>query len=335
MELFNVRNPHQGLPEILDRIERIGLVRDSRDGPVMVFPAPCTIIWGKPMERVLFWEERNANPFFHLIESLWMLSGRRDVKFVSQFVKRMETFSDDTKNFHAAYGFRWKKHFKFDQLPKIIEALQNNKDCRRQVLGIWDPKSDLGKIGKDIPCNVSATFQINMNGELDMVVHNRSNDAICGAAGANIVHFSILQEYIAQGVGVSIGRYWQVSSNLHAYIRDFDKYRGLTIHAPDPNRLIARCPYTQGEVEITKVIDLSIKEWNEDLHMWMKNPTKVGLRSKFFLCTATPMLAAHKAYKKGDIEGAIEVIQSQMLEKSDWKKACLEWLERRKEKKNV
>lgn len=334
MELFKVRNPHQGLPELLDRIDHIGIVRDSRDGPVIMFPEPCTIVWEKPMERVLFWEEREANPFFHLMESIWMLCGRRDVEFVEQFVKRMRTFSDDGKNFHAAYGYRWRKHFRRDQLSEIITGLRDNPNCRRQVLDIWDVKKDLSGHGKDLPCNVSATFQVSHEGSLDMVVHNRSNDLAMGATGANIVHFSILQEYIAQGVGVSMGRYWQVSSNLHCYIRDFEKFKELTVHAPDPyrNKLLPQCPYESGDVQVTPVVDLPIKEWEEDLAMWMRSPRKVELRSQFFLRTATPMYMAHKAYKKGKIEEALEIVESQMLPRSDWKKASREWLLRRQKK---
>jgi thymidylate synthase len=329
MEIIKVRNPHQGLPEILDRLDRTGIVRDSRNGPVIMFPEPTTVVWEKPNERVVFWSERDANPFFHLLESIWMLAGRRDVKFVEQFVKRMRNFSDDGKKFHAAYGYRWRKNFRQDQLVKIIEGLRMSADCRRQVLGIWDVKKDLGRTGLDLPCNLGATFQQNHKDELDMVVHNRSNDGIMGLTGANICHFSILQEYIAAGINAPVGKYWQVSSNLHVYMSDFEKFKGLSIHAPDPYRTVVRCPYAQDVVTTTPVVDIPLKEWEEDLAMWMHNPTKVGLRSQFFLRTATPMMMAHRAHKKGDTLGAIEIIQSQMMNKSDWKVAALEWLERR------
>lgn len=334
MQIIQTRNPHQGIPDLLDKIDRTGVLRDSRNGAVLMFPEPTTIVWGKPTERVVFWKCREANPFFHLFESLWMLAARRDVKFVSQFVQRMGTFSDDGKNFHAAYGYRWRKHFKRDQLSEIIQGLKKNNNCRRQVLDIWDVRSDLSKDGLDLPCNVSATFQINHESALDMVVHNRSNDAMMGAMGANIVHFSILQEFIAAGLGVEIGRYWQVSSNLHVYMNDFERFRPLIMFAPDPHRLTPRCPYTAGSVTTTKVVDIALREWEEDLNIWMKNPTKVGLRSQFFTRVATPMFMAHKEYKKGNIEHAIEIVQSQMLDNGDWKIASLEWLQRRLEKKN-
>lgn len=329
MELIQIRNPHQGIPELLDRIERIGVIRDSRDGPVIMFPEPTTIVYSHPKERVVFWPERDANPFFHLSEFLWMAASRRDVKFVEQFVKRIRSYSDDGKNFHAAYGFRWRKHFRRDQLPKIISGLTLNKNCRRQVLGIWDVKSDLDRVGFDLPCNISATFQINHEGSLNMVVHNRSNDAIMGALGANIVHFSCLQEYVAAGIGIPVGKYWQVSSNLHVYMRDFEKFKQMAKYSDDAHRLVSLCPYKNELVETTPIIDTDIKTWEEDLHMWMQKPTKTGLRSSFFLRIATPMMMAHKAYKKGDVNQALEIIITQMPEKSDWKRACVEWLERR------
>lgn len=335
MELIKIRNAHQGLPELLDRLDRTGIVRDSRNGPVIMFAEPTTIIYEKPQERVILWPERDANPFFHLMEFLWAIAGRRDVKFVEQFVKRMRTFSDDGKKFHAAYGYRWRKNFQQDQLPKIIEGLKESPDCRRQVLGIWDVKKDLGKKGLDTPCNLEATFQIDHENRLNMVVHNRSNDGICGALGANSVVFSLLQEYIAAGVGVPLGKYWQVSSNLHVYMTDFEKFKDLAIHAPDPNRLIPRCPYVQGHVKVTPVVDMPIEEWDQDLKLWMKNPIKFQhqIQSKFFLRTATPMFMAHKAHKKGDTQQAIEIIETQMQKDSDWAVASLEWLQRRLEKK--
>lgn len=341
MQLFTVRNPHQALPEVLDQLDRIGVVRESRDGPVIMFSEPTTIVYEKPIERVIFWKERDANPFFGLCESLWMLNGRRDVRFIEQFVKRMRTYSDNGKWFHAAYGYRWRHHFRKDQLHAIISGLYGNKNSRRNYLGIWDPRSDLSHEGRDLPCNVGATFQISFDGKLDMVVHNRSNDICMGALGANVVHFSILQEFIAASVGVPIGKYWQVSSNLHCYIRDFEKYKELAIHAADPYRTITRDPYVSSNglvddsaVVTTPVVDEDGHMWEQDLQMWMKNPLRIGIRSGFFLRTATPMFMAHKAHKKGDTDQAIEIIQTQMPQRSDWKKASLEWLQRRKEKKN-
>jgi len=53
---------------------------------------------------------------------------------------------------------------------------------------------------------------------LNMTVFNRSNDMVYGALGANVVHFSVLQEYMAACIGVEVGTYYQVSSNMHVYL---------------------------------------------------------------------------------------------------------------------
>ena len=163
-----------------------------------------------------------------------------------------------------------------------------------------------------------------------MIVYNRSNDSILGATGANQVHMGILQEYMAVGIGCDIGKYWQVSSNMHAYLRDFEKMQDIAERAGDPYRTQNDCPYIKGIVDTTPIVDLPIKEWDHDLHLWMNDPFRVGIQSKFFTRVATPMYAAHMAYRKKDYDGAIEIIETQMPDKLDWKIASLQWLNTRK-----
>ena len=218
MKIIEVRNVHEALPKALHLLNQIGVKRDSRNGPVMLSPIPVTTVYLRPVERVLFWPARDANPFLHLYESLWMLAGRNDLEPLTRYTKQFTEYSDDGKTLHGAYGHRWRKHFSgVNQIKYIGEALARNKDDRRCVLQMWDPKEDLGRPGKDVPCNLTVTFQINTAGCLDMVVFNRSNDIIWGAYGANAVHFSMLQEYVALKAGVEVGSYWQISTNWHAY----------------------------------------------------------------------------------------------------------------------
>ena len=63
---------------------------------------------------------------------------------------------------------------------------------------MWDAKQDLShrNESKDLPCNTHVYFSIR-EGFLDMTVCNRSNDLIWGCCGANAVHMSFLQEYVA------------------------------------------------------------------------------------------------------------------------------------------
>jgi len=86
-----------------------GVAVETRNGSALEFPTPVITTYTHSRERVLFYPERDANPYFHLMESLWMLAGRNDVEWISQFNHRIEEYSDDGDVFHGAYGFRWRE----------------------------------------------------------------------------------------------------------------------------------------------------------------------------------------------------------------------------------
>lgn len=333
MIVIDVRNVHRALPTALDRLKGCGVERDSRNGPVVQFPEPVTIVYRRPEERVMFWPARDANPFFHLMESLWMLAGRNDVEFPAQFVKRMRKFSDDGETFHGAYGHRWRHWFGRDQLDDIVGALRKNPECRRQVLSMWDATADLGRSGKDLPCNLQAAFQVAPDERLDMTVTNRSNDLIWGAAGANAVHFSMLHEYMAKRIGVPQGVYRQVSANMHAYVDTLEQVKGvadaISPHLPEYLRWTALDPYSDGEVE---ACPLGVDEWWEgDLLRFMTNPESETLHSQWFKYVAQPMFRAHKAYKSNVGRARFDKAREELYicDASDWTQAANEWLDRR------
>jgi hypothetical protein len=225
MHVFEVANVNEALSQALTDLYASGVETPSRNGSVIRFPGPVAIVYRQPLERVLFSPVRNAHPFFHFFESLWMLAGRNDVAFVSQFVKRMATFSDDGETFHGAYGYRWRHWFAADQIKQVVQELKANPTSRRCVIAMWageaciDNGNDLDTAtagGKDVPCNTHIYFEI-ADGALNMAVCNRSNDLIWGACGANAVHMSYLQEYTANTLGVPVGKYTQFSNNMHVY----------------------------------------------------------------------------------------------------------------------
>lgn len=322
MHVFNVRNVHQALPLALNQLRDRGIERDSRNGTVRMFEQPVTTVYIRPNERVIFHPLRDANPFFHLYESLWMLGGRRDVNSVAAYVKRMATFSDDGKTFHGAYGYRWRHHFKIDQLAIIIQALDANPLDRRCVLGMWDPRVDLGREGKDFPCNTTAMFSVDHLGKLNMMVTNRSNDLIWGAYGANAVHFSFLQEYVAGALGREVGAYWQVSNNFHAYASVLEPLSEL---ADDRSTN----PYL-GEVMPFPLMAGGQAAFDLDLETYLNRGPIVGFSTAFFRQVVTPMHYAHEEYKRGGVDRFVNA-RSILFQcnASDWRKAALEWLHRR------
>lgn len=80
----------------------------TRNGECWRVEEPVTLSFTQPMERLLVNQARDANPFFHLYEALWMLDGRNDVASLQHYVSTFGDYSDDGQVIHDAYGYRWR-----------------------------------------------------------------------------------------------------------------------------------------------------------------------------------------------------------------------------------
>lgn len=341
MQVIHASDVNWAFHDGLQLLQEQGVKRDSRNGAVILHPEPVTTVYHRPMNRVLFSPLRDANPFFHLFESLWMLAGRSDLAYVVNFAKNMRSYSDDGVNMWGAYGWRWRSFFGHDQLAWAIDRLQKNPDDRRVVVQMWDGTEDLivaDQGGKDVPCNLAVHFQVSPVGHLNMTVFCRSNDIIWGAYGANAVHMSILQEYVASAIGIPVGTYWQVSDNYHAYEELFNKMLQV-LNVDDDDEDLSRISYTANRVSVHPLFAVPGKDhvakWNEDLLMFLEEPGAVGFRNSFFRKIAKPMLMAHEAFKQLDGEDrfltANEILM-QMPERNDWRTVAMQWMARRWQK---
>jgi thymidylate synthase len=345
MKTFNVRNVHQALPAVLAHLLSENVRTESRNGPVLRFSGPVATRYLRPEERVMFWAERDCNPFFHLYESLWMLAGRNDLTPLTYFVPRMADFSDDGQTLHGAYGYRWRRWFNGkDQLEQIITALRNDPTDRRQVLSMWDAREDLGRQGKDLPCNLQALFCVNEFNRLDMMVTNRSNDIVLGAYGANAVHFSYLHEYLSRRIGIGQGSYWQVSMNFHAYVNpQLEKVAEMVARLSEVDAGRTRDlfdPYEAGEVEPYPLMNAatSPEDWAQDLYRFLSVTVpeimdkSLAWSDPFFAEVAMPMLRTFYAYKSNPAGRKFERAQACTFDilASDWRRAAQEWIERRR-----
>ncbi len=328
MQIVSARNVHTALVDGLKLLRDEGFERDSRNGPVVMVDGPVTSHYWQPTQRVLFHPLRDANPFFHFYEMLWMIGGRQDVKSVAHFAGNMKNYSDDGKTFHGAYGYRWRNHFGFDQLYAIVQQLKKNRDDRRCVLQMWNANFDLGRDGKDFPCNTQVYFSINRDGVLDMTVCNRSNDVIWGCYGANAVHFSALQEFMAAWIGVPVGMYWQMSNNYHAYKDVYEKNLPLVAQTFED-------PYVTGEVEPYQMVNTPVEIWQQDLVMFLGGDDVTSYQDPFFRKVAKPIVNAFNAFKNleyGDDRFEMGIAIMENCAASDWRKACSEYILRREKK---
>ena len=348
-----VNNVNDALSKALFNLVHEGVRSPSRNGDVLRFPHPVLTEYINPRDRVLFSPLRNANPTFHLLESLWMLEGRRDVEFPATFVARMSSFSDDGVNLNAAYGYRWRKHFGYDQVQWIIDALRAEPSTRRCVLAMWDPGNvnDAGEAvegsgdlyaafhgSKDVPCNTHVYFNI-VEGRLNMTISNRSNDIIWGAYGANAVHMSVLMEYVAAAVGVPMGRMYQLSNDLHLYVDSLKDYGGDMVelardaHVHDRYARDIKSIALLGEGETIEDFDIDLELFFDAFD---RNGQFYDWRTQFFRFTVDPMVATWQLGTKNNAQGSPNYPAASsmvsLIGAPDWRESMRIWVEARRNK---
>lgn len=315
--IIEVPNVNQALPDALWFLKTCGVASESRNGPVVVAPGPVLTVYYNPTQRVLFSAKRDANPFMHFFEALWMLAGRNDTKFVSKFTSNLDKYSDDGKTLNGAYGYRWRKRW-FDQIETVIEHLKTNPTSRREVIAMWTAGDLLDQTSLDLPCNSHIYVDIR-EGKLNITVCNRSNDMVLGAYGANVVHMSMLHEFLARAVGVPIGTYIQFSNNAHIYKNLYNGDRML--EHPSEFEDFRLYPSTYPMIQIPWEL------WLEDVESFVEKGHAFTFRDPLFNEVATPMMNCWGLYKAGELREAIKLTLT--IKAEDWQIACQEWLERR------
>lgn len=345
MHVIRVRNVCEALPRGLGWLMEHGREEVTRNGPAWVAPCPVTTVYERPLERVLANPARDANPFFHLMEAMWMLAGRNDAAFLDQYVRDFGArYAQPDGLIHGAYGHRWRVHFDdawadqpLDQLSVVAVMLDANPASRQAVIAMWDPSADLMAPSgvRDRPCNTHAYLRVReADGEpepyggaslvrevLDLTVCCRSNDIIWGAYGANAVHFAFLQEYLAARIGVGVGQLYQVSNNYHAYSEVVGRLlsKGGSLSTPSVYDTGA---LPQALVDYTGTFDGQLRAILQGQY-----PAPAGRPNHFLYSVVRPAMDAHARYRGGDHVGALE--ECQRITAHDWRVACLEWLTRR------
>lgn len=336
MMTLEVRNVNRALGLGLALLRSHGVPEQSRGGDVLALPQPMTTVYNRPWERVLFDPIRDANPFFHLMESVWMLAGSSDARWLDTWVKDFSArYAEENGHIHGAYGRRWREHFQIDQLLKVGDMLYQDPTTRRAVIAMWDPEVDLGADKKDLCCNTHIYWRARQDHmdkvwDLDMTVCCRSNDMIWGAYGANAVHMSILHEVMAGLAGMRQGIYRQVSNNMHAYVEVMNRLGNATRPPEDPYL---------GQVTAWPMLrhDVDNPHWREahrgEAMQVLTDCERVvagchhGFSSLWVTHVVLPVMRVHEMWRRDRRHEAVQ--DCSHIAAEDWRRACREWLERR------
>jgi thymidylate synthase len=312
--------------------------RVSRNGPVREALGPVMITYKRPRERVLLLPGRDANPFFHLFEAIWMLAGRNELYWLKQFNAQMAAFSDDGNTISGSdYGRRWR-----EVLPAVLQELRRDSNTRRAYIPLFHPDDNERMFNtKDLPCNTGIAFMV-YDGLLNMTVFNRSNDMIWGSLGANYVHFGFFQEYMATLCDLEVGHLNQISSNFHMY-EDFPITKKIKETGVPPHF----DPYKAGvcDASTTRIIHSRTDDaWQEDAKFFINEFTSYSVdwqkdqrwwNDPFFPKLAVPMFRAWKTWRtEQNLEEALLHID-RIVGASDWALGGKTWLKTQARKRDA
>lgn len=228
---YSYRTATDALPSLIAVLQKSGTERLSRNGRACEL-LNTQVVLTEPYHREILNPGRGANIFAQIAESMWVLSGRNDIEWLSAYLPRAADYSDDGETWRGGYGPRIRKwggyphqnndgRIGFDQLEHVIKTLRMDPLSRRAIIGIYDPSTDV-PAGKDVPCNDMLQFQVR-DDELHVTATIRSNDLMWGWSGINAFEWSMLQEIVASLLGVAVGTLTFNIGNLHLYEQHFDK----------------------------------------------------------------------------------------------------------------
>lgn len=317
MKVFEEKNSTKMAEILYPVLNARGIKSNSRNGEVIRFEDPVCMTYTQPWDRGNHTPFRDANPFFHIAEAMWMLAGRRDVEFLSMFNSNMVNYSDDCETFNAAYGHRLRHHFGFDQLQSAVDILMSDSESRQVVCQIWD-SADMNKITKDKACNLSLVFSI-VRSQVQLTVFNRSNDAVYGGVtGANPVHMSYFQQWVADQLDTPMGKLIFVSNNLHVYTELYNHWDKL------------KYPKHAEEQEATYLKLGSLEEIEDLCAIYEgKTPTAYEFKSPHLEYIVKPILNAWMVKKYGG--GNWNDVMAELVSCSDasLEAQCCEWMAQR------
>lgn len=152
-------------------------------------------------------------------EVAWFLMGTKDPAFICKYSpiwdKFIETDAIGDKRIARAYGYRWRKHFGFDQLSAAVCLLYDDPTNRRIWISAWDPFMDWSTEAKNVPCPVGFTLSI-IDGRLHSSYMLRSSDLFIGLPYDVMAH-TILMDAIATELGVGLGTLHVTMAHPHIY----------------------------------------------------------------------------------------------------------------------
>jgi hypothetical protein len=130
---------------------------------------------------------------------------------------------------------------------------------------------------------------------------------------------SFLHELVADATNFEVGSYYQMTNNLHVYEQHWS-----LVESPPP-----AVPYP--DEDSIEIYDQNLNRFYTDLSVFMnysRSPQEFYHSQDWFKGVLQPMYSSWGAYKDKDRPRA--ELEAGRIKDPVWRRACLEWLGRRK-----
>lgn len=307
MNVLHADSMNHALIKGLKLLKSVGTKSKPRGLECVELSDPTTIIYNDPRDNISILRGRRANIFATIYETLWVLSGRTDVESLSYYLPNAKDFSDDGLTWRAGYGRRlMNSHNCVNQLEQVVNELEKDPHSRRAIINIWDvvEESHGYRINsKDFPCSIALHFLLRDN-RLDVRFFIRSNDIYFGMSHINLFEWSAVQQLIASMLGVGVGQFHYIASNLHYYEKKEGQIDNILDSNPDYIELSKIPPMAH----VTHNFPDSYRQFKNELQFAMDKRTDISYGSTFFNDCAL-MLVAYDWIKEHEYVMGIETIK--------------------------
>jgi thymidylate synthase len=168
-----------------------------------------------------------------------MLKGPRSIKdFEDQGCNYWKLWGKEDGTINVDYGNKWIDFRGINQLKNVIDTIKTNPYSRRMIVTGWDPVS-LNNL--DLPCcHYAYQWHVSVNGELNMMWHQRSVDTMIGLP-SDVIFAAAWLIIMANEVGLKPGKIVLTLGDTHIYsehIIPAYKYLDRTKHYQLPTWLL-------------------------------------------------------------------------------------------------
>jgi thymidylate synthase len=211
-----------------------------------------------------------------VIENLWFLSGRTDIKLLQKHgCKFWDPWADESGLVPSAYGRFWRNfpshgnslgfshphladyfsYVKNDQVQWVVDELKRNPMSRRCVVSAWAPEN--AQHSKLPPCH--AMWILNVQNELDgsrtlnLHLTQRSADIALGVP-YNVAGYALILHLISRFTNIPVGRFAHSLIDAHIYTSKSNGEMSEYDHIPGLKAQISREPRALPSLEIDESI---------------------------------------------------------------------------------